>query len=378
MYAPVAEEIRKHVRLLGHKGHGVTELRIFDPVAMVTYTDNEDDLVRLCLEMQGKASGIYIGVQPRPVHLFDLASNRWVLARGGPEGNCARDSDIEYITTVFFDFDVVCEARAKGYPASEEELQRTLQAARLLSEQEGLAGILTISCTGNGHQVFAPCIPIPVDCDVVGMKFKAFCQDLAARTDGRVEGVRIDLVSNLSRVCRVVGTWNFKGIASADRPHRRAYFVTEPIVERSIALHHMILNMEVGRPAQTQHGLPTGLRCNLARIEGCEFIRWFRANSSAIGEPSWWALITNLAHLEGGIELAHEISRLDTVRYDYADTQRKIQKAIDAGYKPVSCKKLVSESMACPGRGRFQCSRIGKCPARAPMYLATSFTVYQR
>ena len=209
------------------------------------------------------------------------------------------------------------------------------------------------------------------------MKFKAFCQSLAARVAGTVEGVRIDPVWNLSRVCRTVGTWNLKGIASADRPHRRAYFVTEPIVDRSIALHHMILNMEVGQPVQTGEHIATGLKCDLRKIERCEFIRWCRAYPSSVSEPLWWALITNLAHLEGGIELAHEISRLDSVRYDYSDTQRKIQRAIAAGYRPVSCKTLVSESMTCLGRGRFQCSRIGKCQARAPMYLTTLFTVYQ-
>jgi hypothetical protein len=78
------------------------------------------------------------------------------------------------------------------------------------------------------------------------------------------------------------------------------------------------------------------------------------------------------------MQLIHEISRLDTIRYDYANTQRKIQKAIDAGYRPVSCTTIVSEAMMRPGRGRFKCLPINQCPAKAPMYLATLHTVYQR
>ena len=59
--------IRMHLQLLGHEGLGVTELRVFDPVPLVAYVDNEDDAVRLALEMEGKTSGIYVGVQPRPL-----------------------------------------------------------------------------------------------------------------------------------------------------------------------------------------------------------------------------------------------------------------------------------------------------------------------
>lgn len=101
-YAQIADAIRKHIRLLGHFGFGVTELRVFDPMPLVAYDYNEDDAVRLCLEMEGKTSGIFVGVQPRPPHLFDLAPNCWKPARSGPNSNCACDNDIEFITTVFF------------------------------------------------------------------------------------------------------------------------------------------------------------------------------------------------------------------------------------------------------------------------------------
>lgn len=59
-------------------------------------------------------------------------------------------------------------------------------------------------------------------------------------------------------------------------------------------------------------------------------------------------MITNLAQLDGGPKLIHEISRLDMFRYNYQQTQRLIERVQDRGYGPTSCKnkdfeKLVSK-----------------------------------
>jgi hypothetical protein len=369
---------RQHYRLLGHQGYGVSELRIFDPKPRDAYVDNEEDAVRLWQEVSEICSGIYVGVQPRPAHFHDLAPNCWRPAQSAPVSNCACDSDIEYITMVYFDIDVISDARRAGYPASEEELKQSLQAAELLSREEGLAMSSVIGYTGNGHCVLAPLVPVPVDSDEVANKFKYFCQELAKKIASQVSGVKIDPVYNLSRVMRLMGTWNRKGQPIPGRPHRRAHFVTELPMGRSMALHHMILNTDVDQFGTSSERLPQSIRCDLCKLEHCEFIKWCRCNAKEVSEPLWWAMITNLAHLEGGIELIHEISRLDPVRYDYADTQYKIQKAIDAGYRPVSCKTIASEAMTCAGRGKFQCSRILKCRAKAPMYMTVSHTVYTR
>jgi len=372
------DAIRQQRRLLGHEDHGVSELRVFDPWPKVAYADSEDAVIGLCLEMEGRAQGVYVGVQPRPLRLFDLAPNCWRPARSGPNRNCAYDKDIEYIRTVFFDIDVVSAEHSKGHPASDEELLQSLHAAQLLAQEDGLALSSTICCSGNGHYVLAPLVAIPVYSDEEAAKFKKFCTQLATEIAGQISGIKFDAVFNPGRVMRIMGTTNRKGQAVPGRPHRRAYFVTEPIFARSVALHHMILNTDV-EPLRTSSNLLTvAIRCDLHKLERCEFVRWCRQDPSAVSEPLWWALITNLAHLQGGTELIHEVSRLDTIRYNYADTQRKIQKAIDAGYRPVSCRTIVSEAMMRPGRGRFQCSRIGKCRARAPMYLASLRTVYQR
>jgi hypothetical protein len=374
----VEQQIRSHLDLLGHDRLGVTELRVFDPLPHVAYAESTDVVVRLCREMDGRTFGIYVGVQPRPAHLFDLAPNRWTASRGGRDGNCARDSDVEYVTAVFFDLDVVSPERVTGHPASDEELQRSLQAARFLAQQDGLVGHSTICCSGNGHYVLAPVVAVSVGSDEIADKFRCFCQELEARVAHRIAGVRIDPVYNMSRVMRLMGTVNQKGKPAPGRPYRRAACVTEPVPARSIALHHMILNADPGQSAAAGQELPTGLRCDLKKIHRCEFIQWCRRRPLEVSEPLWFALLTNLARLHGGIQLAHEISALDRFRYDYAETQRVIERILGQGYMPVSCRTIMSPAMGRPGRGVFRCSRIQGCPAKAPMYLAATHTVYER
>ena len=371
--------IREHLRLLGHSGFGATQLLAFGGVPMVAYIDNEEDAVRLCLQMEGKKTGTYIGVQPRPLHLFERTPNCWQPAHAQPCSNCACDDDIEYITACFFDIDVVSAQRQLGHPASEEELQYSLQAAQLLCRENGLALSSTICCSGNGHYVLAPILPIPVDCEQEAAKFRIFCQQLADKTAKQVTGAKLDQVFNLSRVMRIMGTCNCKGTPTAGRPHRRACFVTEPVFARSVALHHMIVNADVPDPYM-EKTVPAGtIKADLTKLEECEFIRFCREKPAMLSEDQWWGgIITNLAPLEGGTQLIHEISRLDPARYDFQKTQEVIERVRQKGYRPMRCERLVNKTTKRDGYGYFVCSQIGSCPARAPMYRAVLRTVYRR
>jgi len=364
-----AAEMVTQVCLLGHSGHGVTELRIFDPPPMVAYADSEDSVINLVHQMERAASAIYMGVQPRPPHLFDRAPNCWKPAVSGTKGNCARDTDIEIITALFFDLDAISAERSQGHPACQQELERTLEAALLLSRQDGLALASTICCSGNGHYVVTPVAPIAVAGNDEALRFKFFCSQLAGSISGQATGVRIDPVYNLSRVMRVMGTVNRKGHPVPGRFHRRAHFVTEPISAQSMALHHMIQNTEIP-DTPTGVGISGGtIKCNLQKIETCELIKWCRRYPTQVSEPQWFALITNLARLEGGPQLAHEISRLDSGRYEHRQTQRLVERVISEGYEASTCATL--ETMG------FVCNRRAKCHARAPMYLTDLFSIWK-
>jgi len=365
--AELRAPILQHIHLLGHNGCGVTELRVFKPRPLVAYADSEDNIVTLALKLDGKVSGIYIGVQPRPLEFFDKAPNCWRPALSTPKSNCACDQDIEFITACFFDIDVVSNERVKGHPASDVELQHSLHAATLLSQENGMASSLTVCCSGNDHYVIAPILPISVDDSNISAKFRHFCCQLAARVAHHVSGVKIDSVYNLSRVMRLMGTVNGKGQAVEDRPHRRAHFVTEPVQAKSMALHHMILNAEIPVPARETNTKTNKIKCYLSKIEKCEFIKWCRKYPMDVSEPQWFTMITNLAGLEGGPNIIHEISRLDIFRYDYQHTQRLIERVQERGYSPTNCKTIRNNGFYCP--------KLGQCQARAPMYLTHLFSI---
>jgi len=217
--------------------------------------------------------------------------------------------------------------------------------------------------------VVTPITPIPVEGNEEALRFKFFCSQLARSISGHVAGVRIDPVYNLSRVMRVMGTVNRKGLAVPGRVHRIAHFVTEPMPVQSVALHHMIQNTEIP-DAPAGAGISTGtIKCNLKKIESCEFIKWCRRYPTRVSEPQWFALITNLARLYGGPQLAHEISRLDSGRYDYRQTQRLIERIMSEGYGASTCATL--ETMG------FSCDRRARCYARAPMYLTDLFSIWK-
>jgi len=236
--------IRHHLQLLGHDGFGVTELRTFDPRPMVAYADSKESIACLAGKMDGSVPGVYIGVQPRNIDLFDYAPNCWRPAVGNSQSNCASDKDIEYITACFFDIDVISPQRKEGYPASDKELQKSLEAALLLAQKDGLGLCSTICCSGNGHYVLTPIVPIPVDSEVAS-QLKQFCKQLTEPIAAQFSGAKFDFVYNLSRVMRLMGTINRKGAETPDRLHRKACFITEPLPTMSQAFHYMILNTDI-------------------------------------------------------------------------------------------------------------------------------------
>jgi hypothetical protein len=81
-------------------------------------------------------------------------------------------------------------------------------------------------------------------------------------------------------------------------------------------------------------------------------------------------MITNLAQLDGGPKLIHEISRLDMFRYNYQQTQTLIERVQDRGYGPTSCKTIRNQGFYCP--------KFGQCQVKAPAYLTHLFSIWNK
>ena len=127
---------------------------------------------------------------------------------------------------------------------------------------------------------------------------------------------------------------------------------------------------QVGAGINSNNTPSPAIKCDLTKIETCDFIRWCREHPTEVAEPLWFAMITNLAHLEGGPDLVHEISCLDKLRYAYQQTQRLIERVQNRSYSPVSCTTIRSSG--------FDCRKFGQCQAKAPMYLTDLFSIWNK
>ena len=103
----------------------------------------------------------------------------------------------------------------------------------------------------------------------------------------------------------------------------------------------------------TQKGLViTGKRC-------C-FLQHCKRNAKTLPEPLWYAKITNLAVFEGGEDAIHKFSKPHP-KYDYEQTQRKIDHFNKSGTKPMTCAKIAERGFECPNFKKKSC----KCKSPA-------------
>ncbi|NOJ81589.1 hypothetical protein [Myxococcus xanthus] len=218
--APNPEAIRATRRWLAHAAHGVSEVRVIRPggggVVGLGFFDDEDAFVTACVEANA-AGNVYVGIQPRPRRLLELAPN--VLR---PLKNGAGSKDIEVVTATVLDLDPV---RPKDTASTEDELAVALQAAEEAAawcEGQGLVRP-RLMMSGNGAQLWFALAPLPLEGEArerVQAGLKAFEAEVRARfQSGRVH---VDSIHDVARIIKVVGTVSRKGDGTGERPHRVA------------------------------------------------------------------------------------------------------------------------------------------------------------
>lgn len=92
-------------------------------------------------------------------------------------------------------------------------------------------------------------------------------------------------------------------------------------------------------------------------FDKCKYLQYCRDNADSLEEPMWHSMITILAQIDGADDLIHELSS-PYPKYNYAETQAKIDYARDFGYSQ-TCK-YISESYpnACKGCGNASCDKM--------------------
>lgn len=111
-------------------------------------------------------------------------------------------------------------------------------------------------------------------------------------------------------------------------------------------------------PVETKKGSSKGL--DIVRHE-CEFIKYCETNAKTLSEHDWYAMISNLAPFDMGVELIHHLSE-PYPNYKYNNTQKKINHFLESGTKPITCKTICEKG--------YKCSRYGTCTCKAPAGLA--------
>lgn len=112
-------------------------------------------------------------------------------------------------------------------------------------------------------------------------------------------------------------------------------------------------------PVERKKGTETGL--NIVLHE-CTFIQHCRDHADTLSEHDWYAMITNLAPFEGGVDLIHRLSS-GYPGYSENETQKKINHFLDSGTRPMTCKVIAEKGFHCPRLDS------GECKCRAPAAL---------
>lgn len=172
------------------------------------------------LDKAGRASGIYVTLNPVQPDLLARANNRLVAAK---RGETTDDAHILARRWILLDFDPV---RPAGISSTDAELKRALESAKQARAQLSNMGwpLPVMACSGNGiHLLYR--VDLAND-ESAREGVKATLQSLAERFSG--EAVSLDTgVFNAGRIVKCYGTVARKGDATADRRHRRALILEE-------------------------------------------------------------------------------------------------------------------------------------------------------
>lgn len=116
---------------------------------------------------------------------------------------------------------------------------------------------------------------------------------------------------------------------------------------------------------QEQKARPTAVkkRVGLNLIRRCDFIKHCKDDATTLSEHDWYAMITNLASFEGGVEMIHALSK-EHPNYSEQETNDKINHYLESKTAPMTCKNICEKGFICS-----KC-KDGSCGVKSPAGLA--------
>ena len=161
---------------------------------------------------------------------------------------------------------------------------------------------------------------------------------------------------NESRVLRLPG---FNHCKQEPLPIECVKFNPELRYTQSELERHLPKLDEPADAAETGN-VPPGTSQGLASVlRRCAFMEHCDKEAATLSEHDWYAMITNLAVLDGGSQAIHTLSARYP-SYSAEETREKIRHFHISGTKPMTCRAI--------GEKGFKCPRMldGSCPCKAP------------
>ena len=182
--------------------------------------ENREAIARAIKQLEGRAEGIYVLLNPCKPELLARANNR-LQAR--PK-HTTSDADITERRWLYIDADAV---RPAGISATNAEHQAALDRANQIRDFLDARGwpVPVFGDSGNGgHLLYL--LP-PLELERAGDLIKRCLKALANRFSDAM--VKVDeATANPARLCKLYGTLTRKGDPIPDRPHRRSKILDDP------------------------------------------------------------------------------------------------------------------------------------------------------
>jgi len=226
------EDIRRFLDLIAVPD-GVFEIRALNVPGRGTvagYFDVEhiDEAVEAAASLSGRASGVYVTLNPVDPRLRSRAANR--LRDHIPRGESVSDANIVRRRFIPIDFDY---DRPAGVSTTDNEHKLALDRMRTCAdtlESEGISALLIADSGNGGHNLLGIDLPNdPANLKLIERVFKAI------RAKFGNPPIKFDVTnSNAARIWKVYGTLAAKGDDNSERPHRwRGYWPCAPTMPDS-------------------------------------------------------------------------------------------------------------------------------------------------
>lgn len=219
--ASAVDEVLRALRVILEPS-AVAELRALGRVTFSGYFDDPQKLARAAVQLEERAKGVYVTLNPLNPALLARAANRVRIV--SDRDPLTSDLDVLRRRWLPLDFDPI---RPAGVSATDEEkrlaLERATEARNWLRAHGWPEPVIADS--GNGvHLLYR--VDLPND-DTSRELVRKSLEALSLRfADGRVA---LDTsVFNAARIWRLYGTVARKGDSTPDRPHRRSRLLRVP------------------------------------------------------------------------------------------------------------------------------------------------------